>query len=145
MTRSRRHRISLKVAALAMVLVVGGPALAATDGAFAASVLDAINARREQLGLGRLDRDAGLEQIAAGHSREMAAAGQLSHGGFDERFSHTTSRLCVEDLAAGYFDGARVVQAWSASPAHRRNLDEPGLQRAGVAAVAGYVTYFACE
>lgn len=138
---------------IAAVLALGGgrvgalraaPA-SATPQAFSLRVLEVINARRERLGLGRLDPDSRLERIADDHNREMAAAGRLSHAGFDERFGRTTSLLCVEDLAAGFADASTLVQAWTESPAHRRNLDEPRLQRAGVAFFEGYVTYFACE
>ncbi|MDE1948134.1 MAG: CAP domain-containing protein [Burkholderiales bacterium] len=117
----------------------------ATPQAFSLRVLEAINLRRERLGLGRLDPDPGLERIADDHNHEMAAAGRLSHAGFDDRFGRTSSRLCVEDLAAGFTDATTLVQAWTESPAHRRNLDEPHLQRAGIAFFDGYVTYFACE
>ena len=113
--------------------------------AFAAQVLALVNARRAPLGLPALQAAAELDAIAAEHSRAMAASGRLSHDGFAQRFLRTSGQTCVENLATGLRQPDALVAAWWASPVHQRNLVAPRLQRAGLASVAGYVTFFACD
>ena len=112
---------------------------------FAQQVLALINAQREPLGLTALQPAADLDNIAAQHSRAMAASGRLSHDGFAQRFLRTSGQTCVENLATGLRQPDALVAAWWASPVHQRNLVAPRLQRAGLASVAGYVTFFACD
>lgn len=113
--------------------------------AFAAQVLALINARRAPLGLPALQAAADLDAIAAAHSRSMAAGGRLSHDGFSQRFLRSGGQTCVENLAAGLRQPGALVAAWWASPVHQRNLVAPRLQRAGLASMGGYVTFFACD
>lgn len=115
---------------------------------FAAPVLALINARRLPLGLPALHAAADLDAIAAEHSQAMAASGQLNHDGFAQRFLRSRGQTCVENLAnlpIGQRRPEALVAAWWASAVHQRNLVAPRLQRAGLASVAGYVTFFACD
>lgn len=112
---------------------------------FAQQVLALVNARRVPLGLSALQAAADLDTIAAEHSQAMAASSRLSHDGFSQRFLRTSGQTCVENLAAGLRQPDALVAAWWASPVHQRNLVAPRLQRAGLANVSGYVTFFACD
>jgi uncharacterized protein YkwD len=112
---------------------------------FARQLLAAINAERARLALSTLVPSPNLAVIALAHSRDMAAKGRLSHAGFSDRFQRADRDSCVENLASGPLPPDDLVQAWSASPAHRRNLVEPRSRQAGVASIDGYVTFFACE
>ncbi len=158
----RCHLRLAPLAAIGLLLALPCPAaLAAPDDApagfaqpgfaqpgFAQQVLALINARRAPLGLWALQAAADLNTIAAEHSREMAASGPLSHDGFSQRFWRTSGQTCVENLAnqpTGLQQPEALVAAWWASPVHRRNLVAPRLQRAGLASVAGFVTFFACD
>ena len=96
-------------------------------------------------GLSELEASPELQAIALDHSRSMAAAGRLTHDGFQSRFDRTRRDLCVENVAAGTTRPATLVAAWNRAPQHRRNLYEPRLRRAGMAGVGAYVTLFACD
>ena len=107
--------------------------------------LQAVNQVRQQQGLPVLQAAIELQAIAQAHSDDMAARGRLSHDGFQARLDRADRTLCVENLAGGTHRPETLVAAWSRAPAHRRNLFEPRLRHAGVAAAQGYVTFFACE
>jgi uncharacterized protein YkwD len=111
----------------------------------ATAVLAEVNRYRASHGLAPLAADARLQAIAQAHSQAMAQQGRLSHGGFQQRFDHSGARLCVENLAAGTLQPARVVAAWRRSPEHHRNLLEPRVQAAGVAATGSVVSLLACR
>ena len=111
----------------------------------ATAVLAEVNRYRAGHGLAPLAADARLQAIAQAHSQAMAQQGRLSHGGFQQRFDHSGARLCVENLAAGTLQPARVVAAWRRSPEHHRNLLEPRVQAAGVAATGSVVSLLACR
>jgi len=111
----------------------------------AAAVLAEVNLYRASQSLAPLAADARLQAIAQAHSLAMAQQGRLSHGGFQQRFDRSGARLCVENLAAGTLQPARVVAAWRRSPEHHRNLLEPRVQVAGVAATGSVVSLLACR
>ena len=111
----------------------------------ATAVLAEVNLYRASQGLAPLAADARLQAIAQAHSEAMAQQGRLSHGGFQQRFDRSGARLCVENLAAGTLQPARVVAAWRRSPEHHRNLLEPRVQVAGVAATGSVVSLLACR
>ena len=144
------RQLGLSLAALALATLHAGAQAAPQPpspdaGRWASELLQAINQHRQRQGQGALQPASDLQLIADDHSREMAAEGQLSHAGFDQRFARTTARVCVENLAAGHADPQTLITAWQASPAHARNLVEPRLRRAGVAAIGRYTTFFACD
>jgi uncharacterized protein YkwD len=104
----------------------------------------AINEYRQQHGLGPLALDEDLNLLAAEHSRAMATRQQLSHDGFRARMERTGKRLCVENVARNFPTAAALLDGWRNSPAHHRNLLEPGVSAMGLAVTARYVTFFAC-
>lgn len=138
---------TLTALALTMALVPAalhaGPADEQAD--WAARALQAVNQARQAQGLSELEASPELQAIALDHSRSMAAAGRLTHDGFQSRFDRTRRDLCVENVAAGTTRPATLVAAWNRAPQHRRNLYEPRLRRAGLAGVGAYVTLFACD
>jgi uncharacterized protein YkwD len=133
-------------AALALSLfLLHAPARADEAPDLAAGVLAEVNRYRGGQGLAPLVADVRLQAIAQAHSQAMAQQGRLSHGGFQQRFDRSGARLCVENLAAGTFQPARVVAAWQRSPEHHRNLLDPRVQVAGVAATGSVVSLLACR
>lgn len=124
-----------------------GTAAAQADEApdLAAAVLAEVNRYRSSQGLATLVADPRLQAITQAHSEAMAQQGRLSHGGFQQRFDRSGARLCVENLAAGTLQPARVVAAWRRSPEHHRNLLEPRVRSAGVAATGSVVSLLACR
>lgn len=104
-----------------------------------------INTYRAEHGLAPLAWSADLTDLAAAHSREMAASRRLSHDGFRDRRAHTQSTLCVENVAHNFPTAETLLDGWRRSPGHHRNLLEPGVVRMGIATTARYVTFFACR
>jgi len=143
---ARALRAALPALALAFA---GGPCAAAEAGsgpAFAARVFDRINEVRLAQGLEPLVRDPHLEALALEHSMAMVERGRPSHDGFQDRFARVpASKLCVENVAAGYTQPRPLVDAWQAAPAHRQNLFEPRVRWLGVGSAGRYVTMFACS
>jgi uncharacterized protein YkwD len=119
------------------------PHIAAPD--LASAVLAEVNRYRASRGLAPLAADARLQAITTAHALSMAQQGRLSHGGFQQRFDRSGAQLCVENLAAGTLQPARVVAAWRQSPEHHRNLLEPRVQVAGVASHGSVVSLLACR
>ena len=111
----------------------------------ASAVLAEVNRYRAGRGLAPLAADARLQAIAGAHALAMSQQGRLSHGGFQQRFDRSGARLCVENLAAGTLQPARVVAAWQQSPEHHRNLLEPRVQVVGVATHGTVVSLLACR
>lgn len=135
----------LAIRALCAALALAASAACAQGAPWAQQLLAAINAERARLQLPGLAWSAELEAIAADHSRTMAAQGRVTHAGFQARFDRVTSELCVENVAGGTLQPQTLLASWSRAPGHRRNLLEPRIHRAGVAAAGTFVTFFACE
>lgn len=132
--------------ALALCLaLLHTPARPAEAPDLADAVLAEVNLYRASQGLAPLAADARLQAITGAHAQAMAQQGRLSHGGFQQRFDRSGARLCVENLAAGTLQPARVVAAWRRSPEHHRNLLEPRVQVAGVAVHGTVVSLLACR
>ena len=150
---ARRTGATLALALALVLRLAWCPALglalpqarAAEASDLAAAVLAEVNLYRTSKGLSTLAADPRLQAIAQAHSQAMAQQGRLSHGGFQQRFDRSGARLCVENLAAGTLQPARVVAAWRRSPEHHRNLLEPRVQVAGVAATGSVVSLMACR
>jgi uncharacterized protein YkwD len=111
-------------AALAAVL-----SLAAGQGLADPVKTEALNAFRAQNGLAAVAYSRQLEAAAVLHARDMARGGFFSHDGSDgsnvaERVTRTGYGWCVvaENIAKGQRDLPEVMQAWAASPGHRRNM-----------------------
>ena len=150
---ARRTGATLALALALVLRLAWCPALglalpqarAAEASDLAAAVLAEVNLYRTSKGLSTLAADPRLQAIAQAHSQAMAQQGRLSHGGFQQRFDSSGARLCVENLAAGTLQPAQVVAAWRRSPEHHRNLLEPRVQAAGVAATGSVVSLLACR
>ncbi len=145
------------VAALALVLLgaLPGPAGAGAAATPAQSLsalelgtITEINRIRASYGVAPLAFSAQLFQAATAHSRDMVADGYFSHqtnGGrsFLRRLEYfypvgsSTNYEIGENLywANGPIDGARIVDRWMTSPAHRSNLLAPGWTQVGVSAI----------
>lgn len=138
-------RMVVLVAAAAGVGPTGRAASPTVEPDWPLQALQAVNEARLSQGLWALSPAPDLQAIAQDHSTTMAASRRLTHAGFQARFDRTTSDLCVENVAVGTVQPALLVAAWERAPQHRRNLFERRIRRAGIAAVGGYVTLFACE
>ena len=114
-------------------------ALSACVPAATAPVADGdVNDRRASAGLPPVTRSAAADRAAARHARDIAATGRFAHVGSDG--STHTQRLravgCgpgVENLAWGYDEIERVLDAWMISPGHRANLLHPDIRTYGLA------------
>lgn len=104
-----------------------------------------INEYRAQHGLSPLQVADELASIAGEHSSRMAHVRQLSHDGFRGRLQQTRSALCVENVGWNHRTPEALLEGWRQSPAHHRNLLEPGVSRMGLATATRYVTFFACR
>lgn len=116
-----------------------------TRNPFTRHLADLINAYRAQNGLGPLDIADDLAELAHEHSATMSERRQLSHEGFRARFQRAKSRVCVENVGWNHRTPEALLEGWRMSPAHHRNLLDPGVSRMGIAAAARYVTFFACR
>jgi uncharacterized protein YkwD len=144
MPRFRPFRAALIV--LATAAATGAASAAPTSpSAFLDRLAAVINDYRAQNALPPLAVVDDLASLADEHSQEMAAERRLSHDGFRARMGRTDSRLCVENVAHNFPTPETLVEGWRRSPAHHRNLLEPGVSRMGLAATGRYVTYFACR
>ncbi|MEW9921492.1 CAP domain-containing protein [Marimonas sp. MJW-29] len=84
-----------------------------------------------------------LAQVAQAHAQDMARQGRMSHIGSDgskigQRVRRAGYRWChvSENVAKGHRSLQKVLNAWAASPGHRRNMvnrkaREFGLGRVG--------------
>jgi uncharacterized protein YkwD len=130
--------------ALVITIATTAPACAQSMDGFGRHLADLINRYRENQGLAPLTVTQDLVTIATEHSTDMAVRRHLSHDGFNDRYSRTGSRICVENVGRNYPTAEALLEGWRHSPDHHRNLLEPKVARMGIAADARYVTFFAC-
>ena len=121
------------------------PQLAMADQVLGDQVLTEVNRFRAARQLLPLQPDPALAALAGEHSARMAQHGQLTHDGFPRRFERARRQTCVENLAAGYRQADRLVAGWATSGSHLQNLLDARVTEAGVASVAGHVTWLACS
>lgn len=94
---------------------------------------------RTESGLSPLKPDARLESAALDQARLMAASGRMNHAtglrsGFATRMArHDIPGPAAENIAAGRFDTRKVIQVWTDSPPHRRNMLDGRMSRFGLA------------
>jgi uncharacterized protein YkwD len=114
------------------------PAEAALDGEEQA-LLDAVNAYRQQNGLGTLTASPGLNRAAAWMSRDMALNNHLLH--VDTLGRDTVARMADcgwtgfnkgENLAGGTTSASQTLDLWKNSPVHNQQLLQPVFKVAGV-------------
>lgn len=112
--------------------------------AYATALAQAVNAYRQAKGLPTLEPDASLAALAAAHSAAMANSGRLDHDGFQDRVRQSGFPLCVENVGWNYRSAQAQFDAWRRSPGHDGNMRRANLEKVGVGAVHGYVTWIAC-
>jgi uncharacterized protein YkwD len=131
-------------AALAAALLSSPAAAAATEAEQAYA--DAINVVREAHGLDPLAEDATLARTADRHSADMVANQYFAHGeGWVQRLVRAGAHgpqvgenlgwCAARSCLAG--SPRRVIQAWLASPLHRRNMLDPRFRHIGVGIAVG--------
>ncbi len=128
--------------ALALALWACLPAMVVADRA----ALSAVNGYRAQQGRAPLSYSTALDRAAQAHVDDMARRGYFSHDGADgstvgSRVAGQGYGWCVvaENIAKGQRDLAAVMQAWIASPGHRRNLRNRDVTQFALAQGAGRV------
>ena len=91
--------------------------------------------------------DGRLETAAVRHSEDMARTGRFDHTGSDGTDAGERAlkagydwRIVGENIARRQRTVAEVVEDWVASPAHCRQLMEPGFVEVGAAERDGYWT-----
>lgn len=124
-------------------LVAGTGTASAHVTSSAGEVLRLVNTQRAQAGCAPLQINGHLQIAAQQHSREMAAL---------NRFSHTSARGASpqqraravgygagvgENIAAGQRSAQQVVNAWMASPGHRRNILTCSYRTTGIGVETG--------
>jgi uncharacterized protein YkwD len=139
----RLAHLALVPAVLLGIVAVASPAQAAapTTVQMQSDIVKWTNTYRAKAGCAAVRLDAKLALAARNHSAYMARTGSFSHTGsggstFVARVKATgyTAPLS-ENIAWGYRDGASVVKAWMASPAHKANLLNCRAKAVGVGAV----------
>jgi uncharacterized protein YkwD len=108
-------------------------------------LLALVNRDRAAAGLPALLRDARLQEIARGHSREMARTGEVVHisdksgGAVDRvRAAHVSPapRTLAENVGRA-FSTVEVENGFMGSPGHRANILNPDMTHVGIGVVAG--------
>ena len=108
-------------------------------------LLALLNRDRATAGLPALQRDARLQEIARGHSREMARTGEVVHvsdksGGAVDRVRAAqvspVPRILAENVGQA-FSPAEVEHGFMGSPGHRANILNPNLTHVGIGVAVG--------
>jgi uncharacterized protein YkwD len=123
-------------AALGLGTVTGQ--VAAAPG-YEQQVITLTNHERAAHGCGALTQNAALTRAARGHSRDMAARGQMTHYGANgsdagDRVKQAgyPATKWAENIAYGQATPREVVDAWMDSSGHRANILDCGLSEIGV-------------
>lgn len=150
----------LLVASLVLASVVLSANVAnaedASEGSFAARVLELTNAERVNAGLAPLTLNPQLEDAAQMYSEVLASTGCFEHtcgpvpdfADRDAAAGYTDWTSLGENLAAGYPSPEAVVAGWMASQGHRDNILSPHFTETGIGVARGgakYRTYWAQE
>lgn len=103
-----------------------------------------INALRKQVGAKSLRHSPKLQAAAEAHGRDMVANGFFDHKGSNggtvgSRVTAQGYRFCYvsENIASGFRDMSKVVEGWSHSPGHRKNMLNKKARDYGFAVVGG--------
>ena len=90
--------------------------------AAAKAAFDIVNVKRQEVGLGALSWNSGLEQASA--VRAVEASQSFSHTRPDgsDWWTVNSNLMYGENLAKGYATAASAVDAWIASPTHKANI-----------------------
>jgi len=105
----------------------------------------AVNAHRQALHLIPLERDAALDAVARAHSEDMVRRAFFSHVNPDglnpldriQASGRDDFTMAAENvgLTSQAEPNQQILQAWIASPDHRRNLNSPPFNRTGIGVV----------
>ena len=94
---------------------------------FEQEVFDAINKHRESIGKSTLEFNAHAFAAAEEHSNYMIEQGVLSHNNFGNRAKQiseaTGAQAVAENVARNYDSSKAVLEAWLASPSHKKTLE----------------------
>jgi uncharacterized protein YkwD len=108
-------------------------------------LLALLNRDRAAAGLPELERDARLQEIARGHSREMARTGEVVHvsdksGSAVDRVRAAQisppPRTLAENVGRA-FSTAEVEHGFMGSPSHRANILNPDMTHVGIGVAVG--------
>ena len=145
----RPHSASLALLALAWIALPATPASAACPSSFEQQVVDRVNLERAKKKLSPLAHDERLMDAARRHSTDMADGNFLDHTGSDgsnagQRIDDTGYdwHTWGENIAYGYPNPARVVDAWMNSSGHRANILNPNFLHIGVGHVDDGVDFW---
>ena len=90
-------------------------------------IIQFTNEHRVSQGLPQLAKGSGLASALAGqHCNYMIYTGVMSHDGFDHRaelLTNNGAQAVGENVAFGYDDPWKVVDAWTKSPQHKDALE----------------------
>jgi uncharacterized protein YkwD len=102
-------------------------------------VVNIVNQRRAEIGLGALRVDPTLTALAQAHAADQASVDRMSHTGTDGSDPATRiirsgypARVWGENVAAGYTDSEAVMVGWMDSPSHRANILDGVFRQIGV-------------
>jgi uncharacterized protein YkwD len=138
------HRLTNAVGAFGMtaVLALAAPAVALRCGpslSLEQQVVNIVNQRRAENGLGALRVNSNLTVVAQAHAADQASADRMSHTGTDGSDPATRIvrsgypvRAWGENVAGGYTDSEAVTAAWMDSPSHRANILDGGFREIGI-------------
>jgi uncharacterized protein YkwD len=112
---------------------------------YSLTLFDRINRYRSACGLASLQWDPALAQLAREHSISMFRSERASHRGFDKRHRQAGSWFCVENVGWNYRSPQSMFEGWRRSDDHNDNMLDARLNRAGIAEIDRYVTFFACR
>jgi uncharacterized protein YkwD len=108
-------------------------------------LLALLNRDRRAAGLPELERDARLQEIARGHSREMARTGEVVHvsdksGSAVDRVRAAqispVPRTLAENVGRA-FSTSEVEHGFMGSPSHRANILNPDMTHVGIGVAVG--------
>lgn len=102
-------------------------------------IVELVNLRRKEAGLGPVKINVTLTACAQQYSQVQAAQGAINHTGPDgsnpgQRLTRCgyTWKHYGENLAAGYINADEVMTAWMNSPGHRKNIMNGKLKEIGI-------------
>ena len=91
------------------------------------ALLDIINNHREDLGLGRLEFNAAIYEVAEEHNLYMITNDALSHNNFNERASKVAKKTKAikvgENVARKYNDVVSAFDGWMLSDSHKKTIE----------------------
>lgn len=85
-------------------------------------ILDIINIKRAENGLGALTWSDGLESCASVRAKEIVGKFSHTRPNGNDWYTVNSELMWGENLAKGYDSAESVVDAWMASPSHEANI-----------------------